>query len=145
MQLVMLGCANSNTGSFPLVKNPSQYASNTPNDNDHNSFNLTEYLIANPADTYYFQVLGNSMIGLGIYDRDILIVDRSLKPNHEDNILMAIKGELICKRLEFINGLPYLIPNHSAHSCLSLNNEDSYVWGVVTHNIHFLKNKLYIN
>lgn len=106
--------------------------------NSEEQLDLAQYLIKHPEDTYYIQVIGNAMIGLGIYDGDILIIDRSLTPKHEDIILIAINDRLICKRLEFINGSPYLIPNQISSTSTPLDQTDCYIWGVVTHNIHTL-------
>ena len=43
---------------------------------------LYELLIQHPAATYYVRLSGDSMQGAGLYDGDILIVDRSLEPKH---------------------------------------------------------------
>lgn len=41
------------------------------------TLDLNEYLISNPAATFFVRVSGDSMIGAGIHSNDILIVDRS--------------------------------------------------------------------
>src|ERR1700733_1990982 len=42
--------------------------------------NLQDYLIKNSSDTFLVHVSGESMIGAGIGENDLLIVDRSLLP-----------------------------------------------------------------
>lgn len=64
------------------------------------SLDLNEYLIHHPAATIYCRVSGDSMTGLGIFDGDLLIVDRSLAPVHGDIVLAAVDGELACKVLD---------------------------------------------
>ena len=41
---------------------------------------LNEQLIRNKPATFFMRVTGNSMINAGIYDGDIVIVDKSIKP-----------------------------------------------------------------
>ena len=39
---------------------------------------LNKYLVKNFESTFFIRVLGDSMINVGIYNNDILVVDRSL-------------------------------------------------------------------
>ncbi|MWP61545.1 LexA family protein [Gilliamella sp. Pas-s25] len=48
---------------------------------------LTEHLVKQPSATYYIKVAGDSMIGYGISNGDLLIVDRALEPNKNKSIL----------------------------------------------------------
>ena len=64
------------------------------------ALNLNEHLIKHPADTFYCCVSGQSLEGIGIFDGDLLIVDRSLTHQHGDVVLAALDGELTCKILE---------------------------------------------
>jgi SOS-response transcriptional repressor LexA len=48
---------------------------------------LHELLIQHPAATYYVRLSGDSMKGAGLYDGDILVVDRSLEPKHNDIVI----------------------------------------------------------
>ena len=60
---------------------------------------LNEYLIKNPAATYFVRVSGDSMVGAFIGDGAILIVDRSVEPKHKSIVVAAINGAYTCKRL----------------------------------------------
>ena len=64
------------------------------------SLDLQEYLIPKPAATFLARAQGDSMKGHGIFDGDILIVDRSLKPRHGDIVVAVIDGEFACKALD---------------------------------------------
>lgn len=64
------------------------------------SLDLNEYLIKHPAATFYCRVSGSSMEGAGIYDGDLLIVDRSLEPKQGSVVVAALDGELTCKVLD---------------------------------------------
>jgi len=61
---------------------------------------LNEHFIKHPAATFYCRVSGQSMTGVGIFDGDLLIVDRAVNPVHGDVILAALNGELTCKILD---------------------------------------------
>ena len=64
------------------------------------ALDLNEHLIKNPAATFYCRVSGQSLTGIGIFDGDLLIVDRSLKPQQGSVILAVVDGELTCKILD---------------------------------------------
>ena len=60
---------------------------------------LNEYLIKHPAATFFVRVAGDSMINAGIYNNDIIIVDRSIKPKHGKIVVAALDGQMTIKRL----------------------------------------------
>lgn len=65
---------------------------------------LNEHLIRHPAATYYVRAHGDSMLQLGIYDGDLLVVDRSIEPHNGDVVIAALNGELACKVLDTRRG-----------------------------------------
>lgn len=99
---------------------------------------LNEFLIKHPASTFLVQVSGLSMINAGIYENDILIVDRSMEPVHGKIVVAAIDGQLTVKRLQKeSNGQFILMPENSAFDPIIVAEESStYIWGVVTNVIH---------
>jgi DNA polymerase V len=56
-------------------------------------------LIRHPAATFFVRVVGDSMIGAGIFPGDILIVDRSLEPQDKNVVIAVVDSELTVKRL----------------------------------------------
>ena len=58
---------------------------------------LNELLVKRPAATFFVRVKGDSMIGEGIHDGDLLVVDRSLRPASGDVIIAAVDGEFTVK------------------------------------------------
>ena len=58
---------------------------------------LNELLVKRPAATFFVRVEGDSMIGAGIHDKDLLVVDRSLSPANGDIIIAAVDGEFTVK------------------------------------------------
>lgn len=98
---------------------------------------LNEHLIKHPAATFFVRVEGNSMIGAGIHENDILIVDRSLKPTDGKVVIAVINGELTVKRLKLAQDKIFLIPENDFFTPIEINEEmDFTIWGVVTSVIH---------
>ncbi|ERL52475.1 LexA family protein [Halomonas huangheensis] len=61
---------------------------------------LNEFLIHRPEATFYAWVQGESMEGVGIYDGDLLIVDRAEEARDGDVVLASLNGDLTCKILD---------------------------------------------
>ncbi|CAI3933426.1 MULTISPECIES: LexA family protein [Commensalibacter] len=102
---------------------------------------LTEHLVAHPAATYYIRVSGDSMIGHGIYNGDLLIVDRSLEPHQGDIVIVALDGELTCKQLAFKNNIPYLKSGNPDYPPIEMKDKETYIWGIVIHRIHSFRKR----
>jgi DNA polymerase V len=93
---------------------------------------LNHYLVRNKAATYFFRVVGNSMIGAHIYDGDMLMVDRSIKPKHGHIVLAVIKNEYTVKRLYAGNGVIGLHAENPAYPPIRFReNDELQVWEVV--------------
>ena len=62
---------------------------------DHNEqkISLDKVLVKNKEATFYAKVSGQSMIGAGLDDGDLLIVDRSQNPEHNKIAVCFIDGE----------------------------------------------------
>ncbi|BBM00425.1 LexA family transcriptional regulator [Microbulbifer sp. GL-2] len=73
-------------------------------DHKEAALSLDEHLITKPAATFMARANGDSMMGLGIFDKDLLIVDRSLTPAHGDVVVVALDGQLTCKILDLKRG-----------------------------------------
>jgi DNA polymerase V len=58
---------------------------------------LNELLVKRPAATFFVRVSGDSMVGAGIQNNDILVVDRSLRPASGDVIIASVDGEFTVK------------------------------------------------
>ncbi|MXY64100.1 MAG: translesion error-prone DNA polymerase V autoproteolytic subunit [Gammaproteobacteria bacterium] len=65
---------------------------------------LNEHLIRHPAATFYCRVSGSSMEGAGIFDGDLLVVDRAVEPEHGSIVVAVVDGEMTCKILDRVRG-----------------------------------------
>ena len=97
------------------------------------TLDLNEFLITNPPATYLIRVVGDSMIGAAIAERDILVVDASLTPKHNDIVVASVDGEFTVKRFWKDKGKIWLKPENSNYSPIALNPDDELIIvGVVT-------------
>lgn len=102
-----------------------------------NMLDLNQYLVKNPASTYLVRASGLSMINAGIYSDDLLVVDRSLEPQHGKIVIAAIDGELTVKRLYKDKGKILLLPENPEFEAIDITDREGIViWGVVTNVIH---------
>jgi DNA polymerase V len=100
---------------------------------------LNEYLVKNPAATFFVKVSGDSMIDAGIFTDDILIIDRSIEPDDKKIIIAIVDGEFTVKRFCKKGSQIYLIPENKNYKPIKITQDmDFQVWGVVTNVIHKL-------
>lgn len=95
---------------------------------------LNEHLIKHPAATFYCRVSGDSMQGAGIFDGDLLIVDRAVKPANGHVVLASVNGELTCKLLDVNNKC--LLAANKNYPPIPIHEEAEFsVEGVVIYSI----------
>ena len=100
---------------------------------------LNEQLVRNKPATFFLRVSGDAMTGAGIFDGDVVIVDRSLKPASGKVIIAALNGELLIRRLEQTFNKVRLVPETPRLAPIDVDPAaDFSVWGVVTYVIHAL-------
>lgn len=106
-------------------------------DYSEENLDINDYLVQHPAATYYVRVKGDSMTGVGIHDGDLLVVDRSLKPQSGSIVLAVINGEVTVKRLICRNDRYTLQAENPAYPSIPVpDGIELMVWGVVTYVIH---------
>jgi DNA polymerase V len=98
---------------------------------------LNEQLIKNKPATFFFRMKGDAMTEAGIFDSDILIVDRSLKMQNGKIIVAILNGELLVRRFHKNFSSAFLIAENSRYKNINLAEfTDFRIWGVVVHSIH---------
>ena len=102
-------------------------------DYEERRLDINEYLVTNPVSTFFFPVQGDSMQGAEIFDGDILVVDRSIKPRHGHIVVAFVNGERLVKRLNIRNGRVALLAENTAYPVLEIcEGTELVIWGVVT-------------
>ena len=95
---------------------------------------LDELLVEHPRATFIGKADGYSMEGVGIFNGDILIVDRHVKVKDSDVIVANLNGEFICKILDITQRL--LVSANPNYKTLPINDDDQFtIEGVVIRSI----------
>ena len=103
------------------------------------TLDLNEYLVPHQETSFFVKVKGHSMTGAGIFDGDMLVVDRSIEPSPGKIIVAVVDGELTVKRLAYENGRPVLKAQNPHFKDIVLKDtQELLCWGVVTSTIRKL-------
>ncbi|HEX7847491.1 MAG TPA: translesion error-prone DNA polymerase V autoproteolytic subunit [Chitinophagaceae bacterium] len=98
---------------------------------------LNEQLVKNKPATFFFRMKGDAMRDAGIFDNDVLIVDRSLKLANGKIIVAILNGELLVRRFHKNFSSAFLIAENDRFKNINLAEFTNFsVWGVVTYVIH---------
>ena len=96
---------------------------------------LNRLAVRHPSATYFIKVSGDSMIGAGIGDGDLLVVDRSLNAEHGDIVVASVAGEFTVKELQTRPALR-LLPHNVRYQPITFHSEEELqIFGVVTHTL----------
>ena len=102
---------------------------------------LNTHLINNAPATFIIRVKGRSMRDVGIYDGDLLIVDKSINPKSFSTVIANVNEELVVKTFIKEKEVSYLTSgSKSTIDKINLGeNQEVIIWGVVTYVIHKLQ------
>ena len=106
---------------------------------DHleDTLDLNTHLIHHKEATFFVKAQGDSMIGVGIHQGDILIVDKSLTPKSGKIVIAVVGGEFTVKRLHKYKGSITLKAENPEFEDIKIRGTDELIiWGVVTSVIH---------
>jgi len=102
-------------------------------DYEDKRLDINEYLVRNPVSTFFFSVEGDSMEGAEIFDGDILVVDKSIRPRHGHIVIAFVDGQRLVKRLYRRAGRVALLAENPVYPSLEIQEGmELLVWGVVT-------------
>ena len=115
--------------SFPV---PHTDAANT-------TIDLNAQLLINPHSSFLFHMKGDSMEGIGIYEGDTLVVDRSIRPGHNHVVFALLDGENMIRRLHKRGDTIRLISENGKYRQIELmEGMELQILGVVTARIRNL-------
>ena len=99
---------------------------------------LNIHLIKNVPATFIIRGQGKSMMEVGIYDGDLLVVDKSLKPKNFSTVVANVHDELVVKNFVKEKDEQFLTSSSKKIEDKIIINNDSeiFIWGVVTYVIH---------
>ena len=99
---------------------------------------LNTHLINNAPATFIIRVQGKSMRDVGIFDGDLLIVDKSINPKNFSTVIANFNEELVVKTLIKEKGISYITSGSKnvSDKINLIENPEIIIWGVVTYVIH---------
>lgn len=94
---------------------------------------LDRALVKNITSTFFAKVSGQSMIGAGLDDNDLLVIDRSLEPTNNKIAVCFLDGEFTVKRLKVTNNKVWLQPENPNYPLIEITSDNNFIiWGIVT-------------
>jgi DNA polymerase V len=106
-----------------------------------NGIDLNRELVKNPSSTFFGRARGSSMEGAGIFDGDLLIIDKSLEPREGAIAVCFIDGEFTLKRIHFekhegqVTAI-WLQPENEQFTPIKVTQDNQFIiWGIVVHSV----------
>lgn len=97
---------------------------------------LTARLIKHPQATFLMKARGESMKEAGIFDGDVLVVDRAVQARSGHVVIAVVDGEFVCKTLSMRAGRMKLKAANPGHpDIIPKESQTVEIWGVVTASI----------
>ena len=111
------------------------------------TIDLLKLLIKDKETTFFARVTGDLLNGIGVFDGDILIVQKGLFPRENDIVVVFYQGEFYVKRYKpkyKENSLKIesikLKSENPNYSDMDINEDTDFeLWGVATWNLHKLR------
>ncbi|MBC8754836.1 translesion error-prone DNA polymerase V autoproteolytic subunit [Kordia sp. YSTF-M3] len=95
---------------------------------------LDEELVKDKNTTYYARVSGESMIGAGLDNNDLLVIDKSITPKDGKIAVCYVDGEFTVKRLKITKECVFLMPENDNYKPIKVTKDKQLlIWGIVTY------------
>jgi DNA polymerase V len=132
------------TTNLPIVLFNSSVTAGFPSpaaDHAQKRIDLNDHLLIHREASFLFRVAGNSMTGVGIFEGDTIIVDKSIDAKHNHIVLAVVDDDFTIKRL-YKRGktIRLLAENPDFVPIEFKDGQELRIWGVVTYNLHKLLN-----
>jgi DNA polymerase V len=100
------------------------------------TIDLNAYLVKHRDTTFFAKVKGHSMKNAGIYDGDLLVIDKSLEPQDGKIAICQIDGEFTVKRIKKEKDVVWLVAENEDYQPIKVTAENELmIWGIVVHSI----------
>lgn len=107
---------------------------------EETAINLVDLLRLDRAASFVFRVSGQSMIDAGLFDSDVVVVDRDAKPVNGRIVIAVVDGGFVVRQLCIRQGVPTLEACNSTMRYDSvIADETVEVWGVVRASVRNLE------
>ncbi len=100
------------------------------------TIDLNKHLVKHKDSTFFAKVKGHSMKNAGIFDGDLLVIDKSLAPQDGKIAICQIDGEFTVKRIKIEKDIVWLVAENDAYEPIKVTEENELmIWGIVMHSI----------
>ena len=110
-----------------------------PSDIIEGPIDFNDILVENPVATFAVRIAGESMSGIGIYPKDIAVVNRARQVRNGNIVLALLDNQFTMKRYCVTkDGIRLEAANPNYPDITVTEANDFELWGVVTHSIRML-------
>lgn len=98
------------------------------------AIDLVELLRLDRAASFVFRVSGSSMLDAGLFDNDVVVVDRDAKPANGRIVIAIVDGGFVVRQLVIRQGVPYLEARNAGmiyEPTIADGDMGVEIWGVV--------------
>ena len=100
------------------------------------TIDLNKHLIKHKDSTFFAKVKGHSMKDAGIFDGDLLVIDKSLAPQDGKIAICQIDGEFTVKRIKIEENIVWLVAENDEYKPIRVTEENELmIWGIVVYSI----------
>jgi len=121
-----LKSTQSDTIEIPIIGRVAAGQPILAEENIEGTFNIQSSLINGKADCFALKVKGDSMINVGIFEGDVVIINPQKDANNGEIIVALLDNEATLKRLNRQNGNISLIPENDKYSPILINKSDNF-------------------
>lgn len=137
MPIELLGFKSGEKSKIPFFTVSVSAGVPVPIDTDESKvIDLNEYLVEQPASTFFARISGDELSNIGIHDGDILIVNTAEEPVDGKMILVMINDELTVRFYRNIDGEILLESSKNNFVPTNLPGMEYELIGVVNKIVH---------
>lgn len=93
---------------------------------------LMAELIKHPQASFLLRIRGESMRDVGIFDGDVVLVDRAITPRSGHVVVAIVENEFVCKTLQLRAGrIKLKAANPTYPDIVPKDSQTVEIWGVV--------------
>jgi DNA polymerase V len=100
------------------------------------SIDINKEYIKNRDSTFFAKVKGHSMKNVGIFDGDLLIIDKSIAPQDNKIAICQVDGDFTVKRIKIEYDTIWLVAENDAYDPIKVTTDNELmIWGIVVASI----------
>lgn len=98
---------------------------------EDDALSLIELLKLDRPGSFVFRISGSSMVDAGVYDNDVVVVDRDTRAAEGHIVIAIVDGGFVCRQLVRRRDSVFLEARNSQQGCEPTLADGVEIWGVV--------------